>query len=146
MCVTWTGDWVEAQEDIIAYKFVDRSGKDYRSPLPPAQRGSQDGRPVGKVLTYRLGKPLKSKEPGIYLLTEPVRTEEGATLVVKIPKGTKYRRGRASLQCKDGSVEVGTINALLVIPLREWVEPQYQWVWHVSASTSTTIQWNYVSI
>lgn len=124
MCVEWVNDWETAPEDMTAYKVVRKvkgafGRYKYRSPTNPTIRADQGyGLNGGKVLSYQLGKSIKSDEPGIYCLAHPFALagdQETALLEVVIPKGTKFRRGKAGVRNKDGQTfELRTLNALMV--------------------------------
>ena len=147
MCVQWNGDWEVAQEDLTAYKIVKKVGGGYMSPRRPEDRASQDNRPTGTALTYAIGIETRSEEPGIYCLASPVALTERdlIVLVVRIPIGTKFRRGVAILQDTGGrQIPMQTINTLCVIPLREWHETFYRTTFYCSNTTSAgTTAWSF---
>lgn len=158
MCVDWEDDeWQVAEYDLTAYKFVSKTedGK-YQSPLPVEGRASQEQTPkgaVGKVLTYETGKRVDSDWPGIYLLAHGVvlKGDDIVVLSVTIPKGTKFRRGRAQMKDENGRpVTINTINAMAVIVCKEWHPPaSYSWDTNSCADTSSWTSanstWGYVT-
>lgn len=151
MCVEWVSDWEVVTQDMTAYKFVERSGDKFISPLPPDKRGSQHPTgEVGAVLEYIFDKETVSDYPGIYCLMGPVRVNDPqATLRVTIPKGTMIRRGKTHLQYEDGrKVEVRTVNALKVIPRDEYTAPQPQ-MWNIANTLTTNANvtlWGYINM
>lgn len=127
MCVKWTGEWEVTAKDITAFKAVLREGKQYKSSVPVSRRDpQQQPGTIGEVLYYRKGRYADSDEPGIYCFLTPAMAqdhhdEEGiAVIEVKIPKGTRIRRGRAVIRDEEGrGLELLTINALRVKVIRE---------------------------
>ena len=105
MCVTWTDKIRTAKKDIIAWKVCCNR----ESRWAPGQRMKQGKhKDKGKVLQYIIGNTLQSsipETPGIYLY----RDCEEWCIKVKIPAGTRYRRGR--------ELNTPTINAETVVVL-----------------------------
>ena len=152
MCVTWNGEWEKAKEDITAYKVVSKEGDKYISPLPPDQRARQDiGSGTGKVLTYEIGKKTTSKEPGIYLLSQYINFEGPyVCLKVTIPKGTKFRRGKAATKDTNGNeVVFDTINSLAIVVKSVVPRRSTNWITEISTTSADTttnyIHWSYVT-
>lgn len=153
MCVEWVNDWEVATEDMRAYKVARKvigpfGGIKYESPTALINRADQGwGLKAGTVLGYKLGKTTRSDEPGIYCLSNPMllATDGMVLLEVVIPKGTKFRRGRAAVPDESGQTfEMRTINALAVKIVKEFkgkVDKRFNWP---VAQYATTIVWNYV--
>lgn len=130
MCVKWVADWEVAEQDIIAFKAVLRDGTAYKSSVPLHNRDPQQ-KPgtTGAVLGYRRGRYTEGEEPGIYCFETPAMAqcqhdEAGIVVIqVKIPKGTRIRRGRAVIEDVQGrGLELLTINAMRVKVIRELKE------------------------
>ena len=154
MCVELVNNWEVASEDIVAYKIVrKKNGRAlstrYISPTDVNFRADQGyGQNAGSVLQYKLGKKLKSDEPGIYCLAHPMMLVEDdmVLLEVIIPKGTNFRRGRAGVRAEDGQTfEMRTLNALVVKVVKEYkgkIDGKFMWPVAARAMQCT---WNYIT-
>lgn len=127
MCVEWTNDWEIAAKDITAFKVVRRvvrNGKKvFESPTRVEDRADQGYSNHGSVLQYRVGTKFVSDEPGFYCTAYPMKlvNADMAILEVLIPKGTKFRRGRAGVPDESGKLfEMPTLNATNIKIIREF--------------------------
>lgn len=169
MCVKWVADWETAAKDITAFKAVRRSGKHYQSSVSVQSRDTQQKAGTrGTIIEYRLGRYAEGDDPGIYCFETPAMAmeqhdEEGICVVeVKIPKGTRIRRGRAVIEdVKGRALELLTINAMRIKVVREldektvkkalWpraqpINPQYVhdtpiWNYFTASTTTMTVCW-----
>lgn len=135
MCVAWTGGWIKAQEDIIAYKVceeypfaVGNNGeieRTFTSQYAPHRRAVQtkdgENQHRGVNARYDIGETMKDDEYfGFYLyqnegaaIWESYESAYYHVLEVRIPKGTMIRHGLSYQR------DVLTINAREIEVLRK---------------------------
>lgn len=149
MCVEWVNDWEVATKTMTVYKVVLKSGKKYQSPTNPTSRADQGyGSGAGGVLEYKLGKKIEADEPGFYCIASPILLDEDDMVLLEclVPKGTKFRRGRAGVPDEKGQTfEMRTINPLcikVVKVFRGKVDAKFNWP---VASKHVQYIWSYVT-
>lgn len=146
MCVEWMNEWEVATEDITAYKVVRKHDGRFLSPTDKHDRADQGyGLGAGSILEYKIGKKMRAGEPGIYCTAYPMLLAKPGMVMLEvvIPKGTKFRRGKAGVPDESGQMfEMRTLNALAIKVVKVYKgKPDRRFLWPVAPSSAPQFTW-----